>query len=64
MAAYVGIDIENDQVVGSAMDNEIRFVFVGIVTKAAKNAAPGFRVSRVVGSDVFVTPGTPQPVHS
>jgi len=39
MAADVRVDIENDETVRSAMNDEIRFVSVRVVAKLAKNTA-------------------------
>ena len=42
MAADVRVDIENDEIVRSTVDDEIRFVSIRVIAQLAKNTAVGF----------------------
>ena len=41
MAADVRVDIENDEIVRSTVDDEIRFVSIRVIAQLAKNTAVG-----------------------
>ena len=44
MAAYVGIDIEDDEIERGSQEDKIRFVLAGIGFKLTKNTSTAFRI--------------------
>ena len=63
MAADVRIEIEHDEIVRSPVKNEVGLVLFGVVAEISQNTQPPASNPQSAGSDVFGTPGTPQPVQ-
>jgi hypothetical protein len=63
MAADVRIQIEDYEIAGPAIDNEVLFVTGRILLSFAKNADAGLSVIGSGRINVLVSPGTPESFH-
>ena len=64
MAGSIGVEIEDDEVVSGAMENEVAFVLGGVLRERAEDAVGvGGRIvaARLTAfaSDVLIAPGRP-----
>jgi len=61
VTAGIRIAVQDNKILRGAVQNEIRFIVVRFVAQFTKNTDAWIRVGG--GSDVFGTPGTPEPVQ-
>lgn len=63
VATDVRVDIENDKTAGSAVEHKVSCVMLRVGLDTTEDATASFGVLGAAGSDVFVTPGTPERLH-
>src|SRR5438067_3550104 len=63
VASDVGIQIEDDEIMGAPMEHEIVFVLGWILLRGAEDADGGRRHIGSARGDVSMSPGTPESFH-